>query len=170
MEARRREQPPVLHPSQFPNADIRVTEAFLREREELLLYTAASLLDAALATPGAVDLDVREALQALIKTYRTLESGLIYETRPENPVAGAIQARLQQSFQELRQAMAQRTTLTAVRDLDILGILVFLERMELQNNNGRRRGRAFLDFLRSHFPVAPQAATTAGARPLIKQG
>ena len=43
---------------------------------------------------------------------------------------------------------------------DILAILVFLERMELDSNNGRRRGRAFLDFLRQSYPAA--AATPPG--------
>jgi len=29
---------------------------------------------------------------------------------------------------------------------------VFLQRLELDNNNGRKRGRAYLDFLRGFFP------------------
>ena len=42
-----------------------------------------------------------------------------------------------------------------LRDADVLGVLVFLERLELQHNNGRRRGRAFLDFLRAYLPEPP---------------
>ena len=45
---------------------------------------------AALDTPGAVDYDVREALEALIRTYRTLESGVYYESVPANPLAANI--------------------------------------------------------------------------------
>ena len=40
-----------------------------------------------------------------------------------------------------------------MRDADLLGVLVFLQRLELQHNNGRRRGRAFFDFLRATFPA-----------------
>jgi hypothetical protein len=31
-------------------------------------------------------------------------------------------------------------------------MFVFLQRLELDNNNGRKRGRAYLDFLRGFFP------------------
>jgi hypothetical protein len=33
----------------------------------------------------------------------------------------------------------------------VLGLLVFLQRLEIDRNNGRRLGRAFLDFLREFF-------------------
>jgi hypothetical protein len=39
--------------------------------------------------------------------------------------------------------------MTRTREADVLGVLAFLQRMEIYHNNGRRRGRAFLDFLRS---------------------
>jgi len=49
-----------------------------------------------------------------------------------------------------------------MRDTDVLGALVFLQRLELQNNNGRRRGRAYFDFLRTYFPVqTPPPAVVA---------
>ena len=77
-------------PISFPNRDIRVTDEFLHENEELLVYFGRNLLAAALDTQDAVDNDVREALESLIRTYRTLESGVYYESRPQNPLAGAI--------------------------------------------------------------------------------
>ncbi len=118
-----------------------------------------------MAHPGAgsrdgkehsVDLDAREALDALIRTYRTLQSGLIYETRPQNPYAATLQAALQQSIEEFRKRVTEETGMNSLRDADVLGALVFLQRMESKNNNGRRRGRAFSDFLRTAFP-APEA-------------
>jgi len=30
-----------------------------------------------------------------------------------------------------------------------------LQRLEIDRNNGRKRGRAFVDFLRGQFPAAP---------------
>ena len=90
-EAHVREKSLPVDPKDAVHKEIEVTEEFLRQHEELLLFVIYSLLQAALRTPGAVDTDVLEALEALIKTYKTAESGLIYESRPENSVAAAVQ-------------------------------------------------------------------------------
>ncbi len=148
-EARRYEKLPEVNPDDVPNLDIRVTEEFLHRNEHLLVRASKSLLDAALATPSVVDTDVREAMESMIRTQRTLESGLIYETRPNNPYAGAVQQQVQGDIQEFRRALAERTGVHSVRDKDVLGVLVFLQRLEYHHNNGRRRSRAFLDFLRT---------------------
>jgi hypothetical protein len=167
-EARRHEKPPDPTPDSFPNQDIRVSESFLRENERLLTFVGRTLLESALALPGAIDCDVRDALDSLIRTYRTLETGLYYETRPNSLVAANIHVRLQQSVQEYRQKETQSTGVTTIRDAAILGVLVFLQRLEVSNNNGRRRGRAFLDFLRGFFPApAPQASAPGGGPSLI---
>ncbi len=151
-DARLHEKPPEIDPDKFPNADIQVSESFLRRNEQLLTFAAATLFEASRENPEVIDLDMRDALQALIRTYRTLDSGLIYESRPTNPLAAFIQQRFQQSLQQYRQRLAQSAGITTIRDNDVLGVLVFLERLELSNNNGRRRSRAFIDFLRGFFP------------------
>lgn len=112
----------------------------------------------AMASGKAVDRDAGEALEALIRTYRTLESGLIYETRPQNPYAVAIQEKLKESIEELRKRIAEESGMHTLRDADLLGTLVFLQRLEIQHNNGRPRGRAFFDFLRSYFPERQKAS------------
>ena len=93
-----------------------------------------------------------EAIESLVKTYRTLQSGLIYETRPQNPYAAGIQDRLANAIEELREVMAEEAGMQTLRDTDVLATLVFMQRLEIQHNNGRRRGRAFFDFLRTYFP------------------
>ena len=153
-EARRHEKMPDVNPDEFPNRDIRVTEEFLRRNEPLLLFSARTLLAAALEG-DATDADVREALAALIKTYRTLESGLIYDSRPANPYAAAIYSRMREGVQRLADEIQQQTGLHNLRDADMLGIFVFLEDLAIQHDNQRRRGRRFLDFLRLYFPSAP---------------
>ena len=90
MEARRHEKPHELNPDELPNRNVQVTEQFLNEHEALLVFLGSRLLEASLATAGAVDSDVRDALQSLIRTYRTLQSGLYYETRPTNLLAAGI--------------------------------------------------------------------------------
>jgi hypothetical protein len=152
-DARLHEKPPDVDPDKFPNTDIQVSESFLRNNEQLLTFTAATFFQASQRNPDVIDLDMRDALGALIRTYRTLESGLIYESRPANPLAAFVQQSFQQALQEYRQRTTQSAGVTTIRDKDVLGVLVFLERLELSNNNGRRRSRAFIDFLRGFFPA-----------------
>jgi len=155
-EARLHDKTPELDPANVPNHDIRVSEQFVRDREDLLMFLSRALLGAALET-SAIDFDVREGLASLIKTYKTLESGLYYESLPPNPIAGAIHQRLRQAVEEFRREEHQRTGVHSVRDADALGLFVFLQQLELAHNNGRKLGRAFLDFVRSFFPAAAQA-------------
>ncbi len=163
-DARKHERLPELDASQIPNQDVRVTEGFLQEHEPLLGAAARALAEAALATPGAIDFDLREALESLIRTYRTLASGLVYESLPANPLAAGIHRHVQQTLEETRRRLRERYGMSMVRDAGVLGVLVFLQRLEMRHNNGRKRGRAFLDFLRGNFTQQP----AAGGPPIIR--
>jgi hypothetical protein len=165
VESRHHEKPRPLDPADVPNQDVHVTEQFLREHEPLLMFLSSRLLEASLSAAGAVDSDVREALQSLIRTYRTLQSGLYYETRPANLIAAGIHQRMQEAVEALRKELAEKNA-TPMRDAEILGTLVFLERIELNQNNGRPRSRAFLDYLRAYFPQSLESASPAS--PLIQ--
>jgi hypothetical protein len=155
--ARQHEQPAEL--IDIPNKDVRISENFIREHEQLITWLTMALAEV-MQRERAVDSDAGEALEALVRTYRTRESGLIYETRPQNPYAAAIQTALVESIAELHKTMTKETGMHTLRDAEVLGALIFLQRMALQHANGRRRGRAFFDFLRSYFPeqAAPSAS------------
>lgn len=159
-EARRREKPTPVEESTIPNRDIRVTETFLRENEPLLVFTGRSLAGAAFDS-GAVDFDVREALDALIRTYRTLQSGVYYESQPANLIAANVYRAVQSAFDEFRKQEQQSLGISKTRDADVLGVLVFLQRIELDRNNGRRRGRALLDELRGFYSAEPASTEPA---------
>jgi hypothetical protein len=148
-EARKREPLPEIDPRTFPNNDIKVDEAFLDRNEPLLILLAASLARSALNGGGIVDSDVRDALEGLVRTYRTLQSGLYYDSRPENPLAARIYSDTQEAIEDIRKRLAEQGGL---RDADVLGILVFLQRLGIQHDNSRPKGRAFIDFLRQFFP------------------
>jgi hypothetical protein len=148
--ARQHEQ--LVPLTDIPNKDVRISEDFIRDHEQLVTVLTMALAQA-MQKERAVDFDAQEALEALIRTYRTRESGLIYETRPQNPYAAAIQQSLVESIAELHKDIVKETGMHTLRDSEVLGTLVFLQRMELQHSNGRRRGRAFFDFLRSYFPA-----------------
>ena len=150
-EAHRREKP-VASGNELSYLDIDVTEEFIRSHEELLLFAVYSLVQAALRTPNAVDADVMAALAALIQTYRTLESGLVYETWAENRIAAAVQRSFAASLADYEKTRAEREHLSSYRNAEILAILVFLHRLGLQNQNGRPRGRMYLDLLQQMVP------------------
>lgn len=151
-EARKHDKMPSLEGVEFPNKDLRIAESELLDHEELLAFVSAVVLRAAFQVPGVVDRDVREALDALIRTYRTLQSGVYYETRPANPLAADVCDIVQHALADYRREES-RSGITKTRDIDVLRTLVFLQHFELDRNNGRRRGRAFLDVLRSYYPV-----------------
>ena len=155
-EARREVAPEtLLHP------DIRITESFLERANDLLMFLGRTLLEGAANVPGAVDNDVREALESLIRTYRTLESGLVYESRPANPLASAILDHLKAGVQHLREEISRNVGIQAVRDSEVLGVVVFLRRIEDRMNNGRTKGRAFLHYLYDLYQDHPNPPGTA---------
>jgi hypothetical protein len=157
-EAHRHEKPPVLDPAALPNQDIRVPESFLEAHEWLLVLTGSAIVDGALRTPGTTDYDIREALESLIQTYRGLESGLIIESKPVNLYAANIQESVESRVADIRQRIGEADTTSRLEDSTILGVLIFLQRLEYANNNGRKRSRAFLDFLTQFHVQAPMAA------------
>jgi hypothetical protein len=163
-EARTHEKHVKIDPEKAPNSDIDVSESFLRRHQELMLYLGYSVAAAALKTPGIVDADVRDALDALTRTYRSLSSGLYYDTRPVNPYADGIYTSLQKSIAEVK-AAAQKNSAT-LRDAEVLGLLVTYQRLALSLDNGRPKGRSFIDTLRSQFPI--ESAVPKASSPLIE--
>ena len=155
LEAHEHEKALPVPENEISNPDIRVDEQFVAEHEELLLFCIYSLLQAALRTPGAVDTDVLAALAALIQTQRTLESGLVYETRSDNALAAAVQRSFSASLTDYEKLRAERESVPALRSGDILKTLVFLHRVGQQNLNGRPKGRLFLGLLRQMTPDTP---------------
>ena len=166
-EARKHDRPPSLAGLEMPNRDIEVSEQLIEENEPLLASLSAALLNSALETPGVIDSDAREALDALARTYRTLQSGVIYETRPNNPLAAVIYSALQSAAREFRAEEHRRLGMTRTRDSHVLGMIVFLQRVEMDRNNGRRRGRAFIDSLRRFYSESSEPVAAPDRSSLI---
>jgi hypothetical protein len=160
-EARRRDKLQPPEKSRIPDLDVKVSERFLEDHEPLLAFLGKAVADAALATPGVIDFDVREALETLVRTYRTLQSGVYYESLPANPLAANVYHLVQQALAAYRQNETRQLGVSRTRDVDVLGLLVFLRRLEVDRNNGRRRGRAFIDMLRQFYSAgepSPEAS------------
>src|SRR5947209_12666617 len=146
-QAHAREKPVSVPESEISNPDVIVTEEFIREHEELLLFSVYSLTQAAVRTDGANDVDIMAALDAMIQTHRTLESGLLYQTRPENSIAASVQRLFTASIADYNKLRQEREGLSEIRNSELLAILVFLHRIGQQHQNGRPRGRMYLDLL-----------------------
>lgn len=158
-EARKREPLRDLDPKTLPHREVVLTQEYLEDNGRLGYFLGESLWLAARHEAQCVDADMREALDALIQTYRTLQSGLIYEVRPSNPYAAGIASRVRARIAELGERLQEHPEVPKPQNSQILGMLVFLQRTELQVSNGRRLGRAFLDVLRqNHEP--PEEATS----------
>jgi hypothetical protein len=157
-ESRRHDKPRVVDPAALPNRDIQVTEALLSDNREMLTFLALTIFHTAMETSELVDRDVNEALDSLIRTYRTLQSGVYYETRPANPLAAAIFGAVQEGLAEWRRREHEALGFTKTRDADCLGVLVFLQHLAIDRNNGRQRGRAFLETLLEFYPEEPEAS------------
>src|SRR5215469_229496 len=154
-DSRRHEKAVLASGDKLPDEDIRVSDQFLRDHEDLLVSLGAILAQTALEAPGVVDRDLRDALTALVRTYRTLQSGVYYETRPDNALADRVCRAVQEKIRQFRAEEERQLGMPKTRDADILQSLVFFERVELERNNGRIRGRAFIDLLR-HFVQRPE--------------
>jgi len=166
-KARKRDKAVAIEPAQVPDQDIQVSEKFVDEHEPLVVYLGSALAKTAFETPGAVDFDVREALDSLIRAYRTLASGVLYESLPPNPLAAYIHRSMQAAITEFARQEQERFGMTRTRDADVLRLLVFLRRIELYRNNGRRRGRAFLDALREFYSAKPGSVPPPSSSSLI---
>ena len=156
-EAHEREKPEAIPADQLPSPDIRITEQFIHEHLPLVEALGSIIRSAALASEGAVDKDVQEALDAVTRTWRTLESGLYYQTRPENPIAAQVQTRIEEGIVTLRKELTAKG-FPAIADTTIFGVLVFFHRMSVQYDNQRRYGRLFIG---SFGPPPPKAAQPA---------
>jgi hypothetical protein len=134
-------------PAGMPNPRFRISEDFLQKNVELIMTLQHAILVAALQR-NAIDNDVKEALDGLARTYKTLDSGLYYESPPANPLAAAIFDGVQERVSEIRKAENERGV-HKILDTQVHTVLVFLQQMEYAFNNDRKRGRCFLDNLRA---------------------
>ncbi|MCS6951397.1 MAG: hypothetical protein RMK57_10260 [Bryobacterales bacterium] len=159
VEAHAHERLAPLGPEQQPHADVEVTEAFLERNSALAEAVGGLLASAAIETPGAADPELRAALEALVRTYRTRHSGLVYDTRPAHPAALGIYERVLRTLEELLRRAEREAGFAVARDADVLGVLVFWHRLAVANDNGRKRGRHFMGKLADRY--APAARRSA---------
>ena len=153
LHAHEHEKLPEPAAGDIPNQDISVDESFMREHEWVFVALLEAIAGVARQHPAVNDWDAREAVDGLIRTYRTLEAGLYYESIPANRRAGEIFAAVKACVANIRRAEANARGMAHLRDSTVLKVLVFMERLERIHNNGRARSRAFVASLCQFTPM-----------------
>ncbi len=143
-------------PTDAPLLDEKIPQDIVYTHQQLMAALAFSIAKFCAVQPATVDDDVLAAIHALAQTYETLSSGIIYEKPPDAPLPRELYAALIAFISEVKKQQAERAGSAALKDLDLFYLWVFLYRMGLLRTNGRPRSRRFIEFLRGHFPQAPE--------------
>jgi hypothetical protein len=138
-------------PADTPFLEEHLPQDNLRSQQQLMSLLAFQIAKFA-AMEAATDADVLAAVAALASTYRTLQSGLLYERIPEIPVQRDLYLALMKFLDEIKKKAAEGGNSEALRDRDVFHLAVFFYRMGLLRSNGRPRSRRFIEFLRGQFP------------------
>jgi hypothetical protein len=142
---------------------VEVSEQFMYEKEHLLMGLTYALAKAARADRSLQDQDLIATLSVVSKGYeRLVNSGLHYEQPLTSEAQRRAAAELETMVKEYREAEQKHMGYASLRDSDVLKALVFLLRLAHGRTSGRRKSRAFVEFLFEQFPekasavVAPQ--------------
>lgn len=138
--------------AKVPFAESKFSRAFAETHGPLLFYLDRAICKFAAEHRATVDTDVRAALQTLAESYRTQASGIIYEKPLDYPLQRALNEGLKAAITEFREKEAQRMGITTVRDSEIRDAFIFLTQLCAVHENGRPKGRAYLDLIRQQFP------------------
>lgn len=137
--------------SKVPFSEIKISAAFVREHESLLLALSYAICLYARENPSLADADALATLRALAEAYRTLSSGIYYERAPDHRLQRGLYDALKVAIDEHRKGETRGLGPMSVRDSEIRDALVFLTQLSATRSNGRPKGRAYLDFLRTQF-------------------
>lgn len=137
--------------SNVPFADTKVPASFVVAHEKLLLALSYAVCLYARDNPPLVDSDVLASLESLAEAYRTLASGIYYEKAPDYRLRRELYENLKTAIEDYKKSEARERGATSVRDGDIRDALIFLTQLGATRTNGRPKGRAYLDFLRTQF-------------------
>ena len=138
--------------AKVPFAEVKFNHHFAHTHGAMLFYIDRAICQFAADHREVVDADVRAALQTMAESYRTQASGIIYEKPLDYALQRALYESLKTSLTEFREKEAERVGMTTVRDSDVRDAMIFLTQLCAVHENGRPKGRAYLDLIRQQFP------------------
>jgi len=134
-----------------PFADTKISSSFVARHEPLILALGYAICLNARDNPAVTDADAIAGVRSLAEAYQTLSSGLYYEKPPDYAVQRGLYDALKAAIENYKQAESQNAGIETVRDSEIRDALIFLAQLGATRTNGRPKGRAYLDLLRSQF-------------------
>ena len=140
--------------SEFPFPDAKITASFVAAHQDLLLDLSYAICLFARDNSELVDSDVIATLKSLVEAYRTLASGLVYENPPAYHIQRGLYEAVKTGIEEYKKGDRGKMVVASFRNIrngEICDILVFLTQLGTLRSNGRPKGRAYLDFLRTQF-------------------
>jgi hypothetical protein len=147
--------------SNAPFAGTKISPSFVNEHAPFIDTLTYQICLYARENRALVDIDVQAAIEALAQAYKTLSAGIYYENPPAYRHQRELYQRLKSAIDDYRKTEAQRLGLTTVHDAEVRDSLVLLAQLCFARANGRPKGRAFLDLLRSQFKSDELAARSS---------
>jgi hypothetical protein len=145
--------PKPLAEGDVPFPDVSFPPDLIHTRQAALSGLGYTVILYAADQRSLDDSDVFAAVQAMAETRRTLLSGIYYEKPPEIPVSAGLYTAIAKFIEDEKKHSADHPEFPALKDTEIFQLLVFFLRFGRLRSNGRPLTRAFLEFLRSQFPV-----------------
>lgn len=161
----RRKESDSFNPSQAPFPEARLDRDFIIDHVELVSVFSYAICRFARDHRPLVDSDVIATLTLLAETYRTLSSGIYYEKLPGYRLQAELYQALQAALADFKKKQATALS-TGVRDSEVRDVFMSLARLGYFRQNGRPRGRAFLDTLRRQF-TSPELKQPAASNLLV---
>lgn len=130
----------------------RISHAVLEAHEPLFSKLMYMLCEFASENPALVDGDIQAAATAAAEAYQTLASGIFYENPPAYRLQADLYGKLRKAVEEYKQEIsAGVAAMRSVRDSEMRDFLILFAQISFLRANGRPKGRAFLDAMRSQF-------------------
>ncbi|HUZ47658.1 MAG TPA: hypothetical protein VMW54_13555 [Terriglobia bacterium] len=137
--------------SQVPFADVKIPSAFVAAHEPLVLALGYAVCLYARDSAALTDPDIVAALQSLAESYQTLSNGIYFEKPPDYILQRGLYDALKAAIENFKKTDSRNAGVVTVRDSEIRDTLIFLAQLGATRSNGRPKGRAYLDLLRSQF-------------------
>ncbi len=144
-----------------PRPSREFSQQFRRKNAVFVTAFADAIVRQRASDPSLLDQDVRDAFAALAATVRTLDSGIYYETLPENRDALGLYRRIRSLVDEMIQPQASGPSALRVSEApDVIDFV--LVSVEL-HSGGRPKSRRFLDWLSSTLPPGDSVPPDTGS-------
>ncbi|HEV2178004.1 MAG TPA: hypothetical protein VGW33_12525 [Terriglobia bacterium] len=152
----------VIDWSKIPFADVKIPPEAMAGHWPLISALVWVIARFAQDNRPLVDTDAIASVTALAETYRTLSSGLYYEKPPDYRLQRELYEALKVGIEDYKKAEAQEMGATRLGDGTVRDALIFLAQIGSTRQNGRPKGRAYLDFLRAQSKLTATESSAPG--------